>query len=75
MKTATAVALTDVRKDDGSKLEQIITAVKPMFNDNVEITKKWGGGILGNKSLAVVRKNAARAAAKAAKTKKVTKTT
>jgi len=70
LKTATAVAVTDVRKDDSSKLDQIIQAVKPMFNDNVEVLKRWGGGILGAKSQAVVKKQKKVAAREAAKTVK-----
>jgi large subunit ribosomal protein L7Ae len=68
MKTATAVALTDVRKEDSSKLDQIVNAVKPMFNLNVEALKKWGGGILGAKAQAVVKKQKKLAAREAAKT-------
>jgi len=55
-KTATAIAVTDVRKEDQTKLEQIVAAVKPLYNDNVSDMKKWGGGIMGVKSQAVTRK-------------------
>lgn len=51
-KTATAVALTDVRKEDQAKLEQIVQNVRLLFNDNVSDRKKWGGGILGPKAIA-----------------------
>jgi len=70
MKTATAVALTDVKKEDQAKLEQLVSAVRPQFNDNVAILKKWGGGILGPKAQATQRKReklAAREAERAAK--------
>jgi len=69
-KTATALAITEVRKEDQPKLDQIIAAVKPLYNDNVSDLKKWGGGIMGVKSQAVTRKReraAAREATKAVK--------
>jgi large subunit ribosomal protein L7Ae len=69
-KTATALAITEVRKEDQPKLEQIVAAVKPLYNDNVSDLKKWGGGIMGVKSQAVTRKReraAAREASKAIK--------
>jgi large subunit ribosomal protein L7Ae len=69
-KTATALAVTEVRKEDQPKLDQIIAAVKPLYNDNVADLKKWGGGIMGVKSQAVTRKReraAAREATKAVK--------
>jgi len=69
-KTATALAVTEVRKEDQPKIDQIIAAVKPLYNDNVSDLKKWGGGIMGVKSQAVTRKReraAAREATKASK--------
>jgi len=69
-KTATAIAVTEVRKEDQPKLDQIVASVKPLFNDNVADLKKWGGGIMGVKSQAVTRKReraAAREATKAVK--------
>jgi large subunit ribosomal protein L7Ae len=69
-KTATAVALTQVRKEDQAKLDQIIAAVRPLYNDDLTATRKWGGGILGLKAMHVIeaRKRAAdRELAKSAK--------
>jgi len=69
-KTSTALAVTEVRKEDQPKLDQIIAAVKPLYNDNVADLKKWGGGIMGVKSQAVSKKReraAAREASKAVK--------
>jgi large subunit ribosomal protein L7Ae len=48
-KTCTALALTEVRKDDLHELELIIKNAKSLFNDNPD-TNKWGGGIMGVKS-------------------------
>jgi len=69
-KTCTAIAVTEVRKEDQPKLDQIIASVKPLYNDNITDLKKWGGGIMGVKSQAVTRKReraAAREASKAVK--------
>jgi len=52
-KTATAVALTNVKPEDRHSLEKIAEAVKTNYNDRVdEIRRHWGGGIMGNKSQA-----------------------
>jgi len=55
-KTASSIAVTDVRKEDVNKLDQILAVVKPAFNDNANDTKKWGGSIMGAKTQAVLRK-------------------
>lgn len=54
-KTASVLALTEVRKEDAAKLEQIIQSVRLQFNDNVNDRKKFGGGSLGPKRQAVIR--------------------
>merc|ERR1712087_13460 len=50
MKTATAVALTDVRREDFVDLEQLGNTFKAQYNDNAKLTKQWGGGIMGIKN-------------------------
>lgn len=55
-KTATCVAVTEVRSPDAKALEDIIRVVRPMFNENVAVMKKWGGGILGSKAQARISK-------------------
>jgi len=55
-KTATAVAVTDVRKEHQAQLDQIIDLAKAEYNDAVADRRKWGGGILGAKAQAVIRK-------------------
>jgi len=52
-KTATAIAITEVKPEDASKLEQLIGSVKTTF---AEAQKKWGGGLLGAKAQAVVKR-------------------
>jgi len=54
-KTASVVALTEVRKEDFAKLEQIVNNVRVQYNDNASDRKKWGGGIMGVKAQAVIR--------------------
>jgi len=55
-KTSSAVALTEVRKEDQQRLDQIVSVVKAAFNDNVGDSKKWGGGKMGMKTEAVIRR-------------------
>ena len=54
-KTVSAVAVTELRKEDGAKLEQIVSNVRTAFNDNVTERRRWGGGVVGPKAQAVVR--------------------
>jgi large subunit ribosomal protein L7Ae len=49
-KTATAVALTDVNKEDEAAFEKVIESVNSKFKDNVDGRRKWGGGIMGLKT-------------------------
>lgn len=49
-KTASSVALTDVRKEDQAELETLVKSARAAYNDNVSIRKEWGGGKLGQKS-------------------------
>jgi len=52
-KTATALVITGVRNEDKNELAQIISSVRPKFNDRAdELRKSWGGGVLGFKSTA-----------------------
>merc|ERR1712091_304392 len=52
-KTATAVALTNVKPEDKDRLEKLSEAVRTNYNERVEEIKlNWGGGIMGGKSQA-----------------------
>merc|ERR1712168_455123 len=56
-KTATAVALTNVKPEDRHSLEKLCEAVRTNYNERVdEIRRHWGGGIMGGKSLAKTAK-------------------
>jgi large subunit ribosomal protein L7Ae len=71
-KTATAVALTDVKKEDQAKLDQIVQSAKLGFNDNANVRKTWGGGVMGHKAQIIQRQRArAQARAQASKDKKL----
>jgi len=63
-KTATALAITEVKPEDAPKLEQLIASAKTAFS---EVQKKWGGGVLGSKAMAVVRRRERAAAREAQK--------
>jgi large subunit ribosomal protein L7Ae len=49
-KTATALALCDVRKEDASALATLVSAARDNFNNNVTARRNWGEGRLGVKS-------------------------
>jgi len=66
-KTATAVAVTEVKPEDNGKFDQLVQSVKGHFNDDVSALRKWGGGVLGVKAQAVVRRRERAAARDAAK--------
>jgi len=71
-KTATAVALTDVKKEDQAKLDQITQSVKLAFNENANLRKAWGGGVMGPKAQEIQKQRVrARARALASKDKKL----
>jgi large subunit ribosomal protein L7Ae len=50
MKNATCVALTDVRQEDFSDIENLRNICSSLYNDNVSLIKKWGGGVMGIKN-------------------------
>jgi len=54
-KTATALAITEVRREDVPKLEQLVEKAKTQYNDNASDRKKWGGGVMGMKAQHVQR--------------------
>ncbi|KAJ3120400.1 60S ribosomal protein L8B [Physocladia obscura] len=50
-KTATALAVTDVKAEDKHELAALISAIKTNFTEKTEESRKqWGGGIMGRKS-------------------------
>lgn len=62
-KTATVVALTDVRAGDKAALSSLLSAIESNYTtQHEESRKKWGGGVLGSKSVAKIEKRARLAA-------------
>jgi len=66
-KTASALAITEVRKEDQPKLDQFITNVNLQFKDNVSDRKKWGGGLVGIKAQHVIKSKEKQVARETAK--------
>merc|ERR1711972_434493 len=54
-KTATCVAVTSVSKADTAELEALCRTFRSQYNENADIRRKWGGGIVGMKSQHVIR--------------------
>jgi len=50
LKTATCVAVTDVRKEDLADLDALSKQFKAQYNDNERLRRVWGGGIMGIKN-------------------------
>jgi len=53
-KTTSVVALTAVNPEDETKLKTLQDNFHTQFNENVE--RKWGGGIMGLKTQAMLEK-------------------
>jgi len=58
-KTCTAACITTVAKEDAKDLDVLCESFKAAFNDNKEVTRKWGGGIVGVKSQHVLKRRQA----------------
>lgn len=66
-KTAACLCLVGVNKEDKQTLSMLQTAAKDKFNNNADLTKKWGGGMMGLKTKAKLEKRAKAVAAEEAK--------
>eukprot|EP01138_Halocafeteria_seosinensis_P002080 gb/GECG01002129.1/.p1 GENE.gb/GECG01002129.1/~~gb/GECG01002129.1/.p1 ORF type:complete len:260 (+),score=35.13 gb/GECG01002129.1/:1-780(+) len=49
-KKAAAVALTTIRPEDKSALDKVVENANAKFADNVQLRRRWGGGVLGLKT-------------------------
>jgi len=55
-KTASCVALTTVRQEDKNELDTLAKNFQAQFNDNAEVKRRWGGGLMGIKSQHVTQR-------------------
>jgi len=55
-KTSAVAAITNVKNEDKNDLSLLVQVAQDSFNKNPEVKKAWGGGQLGVKSLAQIRK-------------------
>eukprot|EP01041_Mallomonas_annulata_P009165 gene9165-18987_t len=53
-KNTAVIALTNINKEDDSKLKSLNESFQTQFNENVE--RKWGGGVMGLKTVAKLEK-------------------
>jgi len=67
-KTAAAIALTDIRKEHKQALENMVSTLRLMYNDNVSVRRDWGGQIMGQKFQHKAKKAADALAKELAKT-------
>jgi len=49
-KNSSCIALTSVRQEDKPDLDKLAGTFMAQFNDNAELRRRWGGGIMGLKS-------------------------
>jgi len=55
-KSASCVALTSVSNEDKKDLDTLANNFKAQFNENAELRRRWGGGIMGIKSQHVMQR-------------------
>merc|ERR1712194_648389 len=66
-KTAAVCCVTNVGKGDASQLRLLQDLAMEKYNDNADLVRKWGGGIMGLKTQAKLDKRAKIVAAEEAK--------
>jgi large subunit ribosomal protein L7Ae len=57
-KTATCLALTEVKKEDYQDLDVLSKSFRVQFNDNDNLRRTWGGGVMGIKNQHMMAKRA-----------------
>merc|ERR1711920_122906 len=55
-KSASCVALTSVDQVDKKELDTLASNMNAQFNDNADVRRRWGGGIMGIKSQHVMQR-------------------
>ena len=66
-KKATAVALTAVSKADEAAFDKIVESSNAHFANNADARRKWGGGVMGLKTVRAIEKREKMIAVEAAK--------
>merc|ERR1719324_65767 len=66
-KAASCIAITSVAAEDKKELDTLCNNFKAQFNDNADVRRKWGGGIMGIKSQHVMQRREKALAAEQAK--------
>jgi len=49
-KTATCVAITQVKKEHQAEFETLVKVFKAQYNESTNLRRDWGGGVLGHKA-------------------------
>merc|ERR1712176_61871 len=57
-KTAAVVSLTGVTRGDTQHMDLLKSLAMEQYNNNVELVRKWGGGVMGLKTQAKLDKRA-----------------
>merc|ERR1711879_766782 len=55
-KSASCIAITAVQNEDKKELDTLMNNFKAQFNENSDVRKRWGGGIMGIKSQHVTQR-------------------
>merc|ERR1719263_311291 len=55
-KAASCIAITAVQSEDKKELDTLASNFKAQFNDNADVRRKWGDGIMGVKSQHVMQR-------------------
>lgn len=58
-KFTSAIAITNVNKEDANEFAQIVSTATESFNNNADMRKLWGGGILSKRSQSRLKKREA----------------
>ena len=62
-----ALALTAVNKEDEAALDKVVEIANAKFANNVDLRRKWGGGVMGLRTVRAIEKREKLVAAELAK--------
>jgi len=49
-KTATCIAITNVKKEHQAELDSLVKTFRAQYNESANLRREWGGGLLGHKA-------------------------